>query len=107
MNADAAAHVKTCDVYQLHAPLGHLPVTDLYSMTSTWPFHTWGLDLLGPFDAVPGQLKHLLVAVDYFTKWIEAEPSSTITSARAHNFVFRTIICRFGILAAMVTDNGT
>jgi transposase InsO family protein len=39
--------------------------------------------------------------------WIEAEPSSTVTSARAQNFVFRTIICRFGIPAAMVTDIGT
>jgi hypothetical protein len=76
MNADAATHVKTCDVCQLHAPLGHLPTTNFHSMSSPWPFHTWGQDLLGPFDVAPGQLKHLLVAVDYFTKWIEAEPSS-------------------------------
>jgi transposase InsO family protein len=75
-------------------------------MSSPWPFYTWGLDLLGPFDAALGQLKHLLVAVDYFTKWIEVETSSTITSARAKNFVFRNIICLFGTPAAMVIDNG-
>jgi hypothetical protein len=107
MNADAATHVKTCDVYKLHAPLGHLPAEDHHSMSSPWPFHTWGLDMLGPFDPAPRQLKHLLVAVDYFTKWIEAEPSSMVTLARAQNFVFRTIIYRFGIPEAMVTDNGT
>jgi hypothetical protein len=76
-------------------------------MASSWPFHTWGLDLLGPFDAAPRKLKHLLVAVDYFTKWIEVEPSSRITLAKVQNFVFRSIICRFGIPTAMVTDNGT
>jgi hypothetical protein len=76
-------------------------------MLFRWPFHTWGLNLFGPFDVALGQLKHLLVAVDYFTKWIEAEPSSTVTLTRAQNFVFRTIICRFGIPAAMATDNGT
>ena len=107
MNAGAATHVKTCNVCQLHAPLGNLPGEDLHSMSSRWPFHTWNLDLLGPFDAAPGQLKHLLVAVDYFTKWIEAKPSSTVTSDRAQNFVFRTIICRFGNAEAMVNDNGT
>jgi hypothetical protein len=68
-------------------------------MCSPWPFHTWGLDLLGSFNAALGQLKYLLVAVDYFTKWIEAEPSSTI--------VFRKTICYFTIPAAIVTDNET
>jgi hypothetical protein len=47
------------------------------------------------------------VAVDYFTKWVEAEPLATITSARVEAFTFKTIICHFRILAEIVTDNGT
>jgi hypothetical protein len=47
------------------------------------------------------------MAVDYFTKWVEAEPLATITSARVQAFTFKTIICRFGIPAENVTDNGT
>ena len=47
------------------------------------------------------------MAVDYFTKWIEAEPLATIMSARVESFTFKTIICRFGIPAAIITDNGT
>ena len=70
-------------------------------------FHTWGMDILGPFHKATGQLKHLLVVVDYFTKWIETEPLATITSARVESFTFKTIICRFGIPAVIVIDNGT
>jgi hypothetical protein len=104
MNTDATSHVKKCDACQLYAPLNHIPAEELHSMSSPWSFHTWGLDLLGPFDTALGQLKHLLVAVDYFTKWIEAELSSTITSVWAQNFVFRNIICRFKIPTVMVTE---
>ena len=69
--------------------------------------HTWGMDILGPFHKATGQLKHLVVAVDYFTKWVEAEPLATITSARVEAFTFKTIIYRFGIPAEIITDNGT
>jgi transposase InsO family protein len=48
-----------------------------------------------------------VVAVDYFTKWIEAEPLATITLARVQTFTFNKIICRFGILVEILTDNGT
>jgi len=47
-------------------------------MLSPWPFAKWGMDVLGPFS--PGQVKFLIVAVDYFTKWIEAKPLTTITA---------------------------
>jgi transposase InsO family protein len=48
-----------------------------------------------------------VVAVDYFTKWVEAKPLATITSARVQAFTFKTIICRFRIPAEIVTNNGT
>ena len=44
--------------------------------------------------------------MDYFTKWIEAEPLATITEQKISNFVWRNIICRFGISRALVSDNG-
>jgi transposase InsO family protein len=65
------------------------------------------MDILGPFLKAAGQLKHLVVAVDYFTKWVEAKPLATITSARVEAFTFKTIICCFEIPAEIVTDNGT
>ena len=65
------------------------------------------MDILGPFHKATGQLKYLVVAVDYFTKWVEAEPLATITSARVEAFTFKMIICRFRILAEIVIDNET
>ncbi|KAI9074947.1 hypothetical protein K1719_043110 [Acacia pycnantha] len=75
--------------------------------STPWPFYKWGMDLLGPFKAAPEQLRWLIVAVDYFTKWIEDKPLTTITSARVRRFVRQNIFSHFGIPAEVVTDNGT
>jgi len=53
-----------------------------------------------------GRRKFLLVAVDYFTKWAEVEAFATITSDNVTNFLWSSVICRFGIPHAFVTDNG-
>ena len=62
-----------------------------------------------PFRSLPlaaRQVKYLIVAIDYFTKWIEAEPLSSIAVARARKFVWQNIFTRFGILESVITDNG-
>ncbi|CAL2257308.1 unnamed protein product [Prunus armeniaca] len=53
-----------------------------------------------------GQVKYTVVAVDYFTKWVEAKALATITAARIEDFVWTNICCRFGIPYAIITDNG-
>ena len=53
-----------------------------------------------------GQVKFLLIAIDYFTKWVEAEALVTITEARIQNFVWKNIICRFGIPWTIISNNG-
>lgn len=79
----------------------------LTGLICPWPFHQWGMDLLGPFDNSLGQLKFLIVAVDYFTKWIEAEPLSTVTSARIQRFFYKNVISCYGVPRILITDNGT
>ncbi|RDX67047.1 Retrovirus-related Pol polyprotein from transposon 17.6, partial [Mucuna pruriens] len=71
----------------------------LHSITSPWPFYKWGVDILGPFPPAPGQVKYLIVAVDYFTKRIEVEPVATISLKKIKRFYWRKIIYRFGLLA--------
>ena len=51
------------------------------------------------------QVKFLLVAIDYFTKWVEVEALPTITEAKIYNFVWRNIVCRFGIPRTITLDN--
>ncbi|KAI9128684.1 hypothetical protein K1719_000167 [Acacia pycnantha] len=82
MEADAKEFVRTCDSCQKHAKIIWSPPSDMEYISAPWPFYKWGMDLLGPFKPAPGQLRWLIVAVDYFTKWIKAEPLATITSAR-------------------------
>jgi hypothetical protein len=47
-----------------------------------------------------------MVGIDYFTKWVEAEPLAMITEKNVRGFVWKTIICRFGIPRVFVSDNG-
>lgn len=42
-------------------------------LTSPWPFAVWGIDLIGELPKGKGGVKYVVVAVDYFTKWAEAE----------------------------------
>ena len=63
--------------------------------------------MLGPFSEAPGRLKYVIVAVDYFTKWIEAKPLVKTTGKDVKKFVWENIICRFGLPGIIVTDNGT
>nr|KYP59574.1 Retrotransposable element Tf2 [Cajanus cajan] len=73
-------------------------------MMSAWPFSQWGMDILGPFPPAKGQLKFLLVAIDYFTKWIEACPLAKITTENVQKFTWKNIICRFRIPHALGAD---
>ena len=50
--------------------------------------------------------KVLVVGIDYFTKWVEVEALATITEKNIRGFVWRCIICRFGIPRVLVSDNG-
>ena len=61
---------------------------------------------MGPFLIGVRQLKFLVVDIDYFTKWVEVEALATITEKNIRSFVWRNIICRFGIPRILVSDNG-
>ena len=79
MLKDATELVKKCKTFQEHAKISHFPSEPLTSVTSPCPFQQWGLDILGPLPIGKGQCKFIIVAVDYFTNWAEAEPLTTIT----------------------------
>jgi hypothetical protein len=61
--------------------------------------------MLGPFKTAPGGLTHLLVAVDKFTKWIEAKPIKKLDGSSTIKF-FNEIIARYGV-SHNIMDNGT
>ncbi|XP_027158086.1 uncharacterized protein LOC113759712 [Coffea eugenioides] len=103
---DSAELVARCKSCQLHAPIHHAPTQEMAPLQSPWPFFQWGIDLMGPFPRAPGGYEHVVVAVDYFTKWVEAELLTTISSRSVQKFLWRNIVCRFGIPRVLVSDNG-
>ena len=85
MKHDTAKHVKTCDTCQVYRSL-------------IWPFHTWGLDLIGPINPPSNGYIWILVATKYFIEWVEAVSLKKAIGPTIANFIHERIICRFGIL---------
>uniref|UniRef100_A0A2N9G3J4 Uncharacterized protein n=1 Tax=Fagus sylvatica TaxID=28930 RepID=A0A2N9G3J4_FAGSY len=107
MQKDAAQYVRRCEKCQLFASAIHKPASQLNPISSPWPFAQWGLDLVGSLPRATGNRQWLIVATDYFTKWVEAEPLAHITDSESRKFVWKSIITRFGIPRCLISDNGT
>ena len=71
-------YVQKCDQCQRYAPNIHQPEGILNLLSSPWLFAQWVLDIVGPFSRVAGNRRWLLIGIDYFTKWVEAEPFLTL-----------------------------
>jgi hypothetical protein len=65
----------------------------------------WGLDAVGPFCTAPGGYKHILVAVEKLTKWIEVRPVANVTSEEVVKFI-GDIKHHFGVPNKIITDLG-
>nr|XP_023924870.1 uncharacterized protein LOC112036287 [Quercus suber] len=64
------------------------------------------LDILGPFSRATGNRRFVIVAVDYFTKWAEAEALANIRDTDVKRFVWKNIVTRFGVPESLISDNG-
>ncbi|GJW98930.1 reverse transcriptase domain-containing protein [Tanacetum coccineum] len=106
MHTDARNLIRECSSCQVYRPMPRNPQQTLTPITSPWLFYKWGIDIAGPFPEGPGKVKFLIVAIDYFTKWIEAKPVATITGAQVKKFVWDNIVCRFGLPGKIISDNG-
>ncbi|GJS36547.1 reverse transcriptase domain-containing protein [Tanacetum coccineum] len=106
MHKDARALIRACGDCQVHKPIPRNPQQKLTPIMSPWPFYKWGINIAGPFSEGPGKVKFLIVAIDYFTKWIEAKLVATITGNQIKKFVWENIVCRFGLPGEIISDNG-
>jgi IS30 family transposase len=106
MNQESMEMVRRCDKCQRFARLQTNPPVELSSVSSPWSFAQWGVDIVGPMPIGKGNCRFLVVAVDYVTKWAKAGPLVTITTGAIKNFLWKAIICRFGMPYALVIDNG-
>ncbi|XP_055800997.1 uncharacterized protein LOC129870292 [Solanum dulcamara] len=106
MERDSIRYVQKCHQCQVHGDFIRVPPNELNIMGSPWPFSAWGMDVIGPIEP-PASNGHrfILVAIDYFTKWVEASTYKAVTKKVVADFVRNNIICRFGIPESIITDN--
>ncbi|XP_073153586.1 uncharacterized protein [Henckelia pumila] len=76
---DVLALVTSCDSCQRHSRLQHQPTTVMKGIVAACPFDQWRIDIVGHFPPAPIQKKFLLVAIDYFSKWVDVEALARIT----------------------------
>ncbi|GJW95979.1 reverse transcriptase domain-containing protein [Tanacetum coccineum] len=68
-------------------------------------FDIWGIDFMGPFTK-SYKFEYILVAVDYVSKWAEAQALPT-NDARVVITFLKKLFCRFGMPKALISDRGT
>jgi hypothetical protein len=105
--SDATELVQKCEGCQKCARDQKQPSSLTQLIQPIWPLQRWGLDLLGPLPPAQGNLKYVVVAVEYFSKWIEAKPLDSITSVTVQKFFWQNIVCHFGVPKAITVDNRT
>ncbi|XP_026449035.1 uncharacterized protein K02A2.6-like [Papaver somniferum] len=108
MEFDTAEHVNKFQQCQSHRSFIHAPHTLLHSVVTHWPFHRWGLDIIGQINPTSsGRHKYIITATEYSSKWVEAITLRDYSGATIAAFIKEHIICRFGAPMIICSDNGT
>ena len=92
LHEDARMYVRSCVSCQRVANLMHQPPEKLSIISSPYPFAVWGADLIGPLPAGTKQANYAVVAIDYFTRWVEAETLTHITEANTTAFIKKNVV---------------
>ncbi|RVW91379.1 Retrovirus-related Pol polyprotein from transposon 17.6 [Vitis vinifera] len=67
----------------------------------------WGIDIIGKISPKSSSgHEYILVAIDYFTKWVEAASYARLTAARVAKFIRSHIICRYEVPHELISDRG-
>ncbi|VFQ71851.1 unnamed protein product [Cuscuta campestris] len=107
MRKDCEEYVRKCPTCQQFQNMPGRPATNYTPISSVIPFSRWGIDIVGALPKGIAQARWIVVAIDYFTKWVEAEPLAGITGRQMIDFVGTNILCRFGVPKQIISDNGT
>ncbi|MCO5590711.1 hypothetical protein L7F22_044686 [Adiantum nelumboides] len=61
---------------------------------------------MGPLPRTANGKLYILVAIDYMTRWVEAQSVAKVNEKTVSKFVYTHICCRFGTPLEIVSDNG-
>nr|ABA96759.1 retrotransposon protein, putative, unclassified [Oryza sativa Japonica Group] len=108
ITADDWRYYKGCQDCLKFGAIQRAPASAMNPIIKPWPFRGWGMDMIGQINPPSSKgHKFILVATDYFTKWVEAIPLKKVDSGDAIQFIQEHIIYRFGIPQTITTDQGS
>jgi hypothetical protein len=108
MIADCFRYYKGCEECQNFGNIQMVHAATLHPIIKPWSFRGWGSDFIGHIH--PSSLKghcFVLVATDYFMKWIKVVPLKNMTHKEVIKFITEYIIHRFDIPQTLTTDQST
>ena len=103
---DVWNHCKECETCQKYKPRISKLSGFMQSTPVVEPGYMLGIDLMGPLPKSPRQNEHLLVIVDYCSKWVELFPLRTAKAPQIANILVKDIFTRWGTPAFLVSDRG-
>ena len=98
--------IGKCEKCQLNKSQPYPEPTEDKPTEVEGPFTHLGLDIIGPLSKTRNNNQYIIVVVDYFTKWVEAEPTENVTSQDVIKFLIN-VFARHGVPQIITTDNGT
>ena len=105
METDCCKFVQRCSECQMHGDLIHVPPSELHALTSPWSFSVWGIDIIGKISPKSSNgHEYILVAIDCFTKWVEATSYAGLIATRVAKFIRSHIIYRYGVPHELISD---
>ena len=107
MESDYIKHVRICHCCQAYQDRKNASSQPLHSLAAPWPFSAWGMDVIEPMILNASNChEYILVAIDYFTKWVEVTSYKSVTQAVVDRFLKHNIIYRYDVPGELITNNG-
>ena len=106
MRRDVYKYIQACASCQKFKYQNSPTAAPMQVHTVTQPWHTIGIDIMGPFPPTFRKKRYLLVIVDYFTRWVELFALRQTTAPDIVNILVNEIVCRYGVPSYILSDNG-
>jgi len=105
---DAHAYSQSYEVCQKFVGREYKVVVSLQPIFVEETFEQWGLEIISEINTHSSkQQRYILIATDYFTRWIEAILLTKVNDEMVMNFLEKHIIIRFGMPNSLMFDNAT
>jgi hypothetical protein len=97
--------ISTCKACQKFSRKTKATTQLVQLIAPSWPLQRWDIDIVNKLTPALGYYTFAVVAVEYFTKWVEAKPLTNVSSASIKKFFWQNIICHYGVPWHMTNDN--